>query len=49
VTLVRLYFDRVTDAGFSTFSISNEVILGSEIPPQIKNGIVWNGGTIWLD
>lgn len=48
-TLVRLYFDRVTDAGFSTFSISNEIILGSEVPPQIKSGIVWNDGTIWLD
>jgi hypothetical protein len=48
-TLVILYFDRITDNGFSNFAFSNEAVWGSENPPMAKVGIPWYGGTIWLD
>ncbi len=47
--LVRLFFLKAgTAAGSGSLGFSNTKLLGSETPPQEKQGMQWSGGTLFL-
>ena len=46
--LLVLEFSRAAAAGAGMLTFAQEVVLGSETPPQVKPGILWAGGTLQL-